>query len=212
MKIFVNDVDLDFKLEEEKDLSQVIRAVREWLLNEGHFLQTINVDGTDISEKPENEWSNLSLDSISRIDFKSVNGLELRLHYLHTLHQFFTLLKRSLEEKSLMLLKQTMKNYNVIRDYLSIIFPPEKAGASTLADKVDNFLKESGITEAEALPGNTNEILQLIVSLTVIISELIREITLPLNEIMNAADLLKKLIPEMEKVSVKLQTGKDKTR
>ncbi|MBI9103400.1 MAG: hypothetical protein JEY99_13360 [Spirochaetales bacterium] len=210
MKIFVNDLELDFKLENEKDLRQVISSVRDWLIEEGHFLQAINVDGIDISEKSEAEWAKVGLESIERIDFKAVNGLELRLQYLHTLHQFFTLLQRSLEEKNLPLMQQNLNNYEIIKEYLRIIFPAEKSDTMTLADKVDNFLSESGVLNAEKIPENTAEILQLISSLVNIISELIREITSPLKEIINTAELLKKLIPPMEDVSVQLQTGKDK--
>ncbi len=211
MKIFVNNIELDFKLEDENTLRQIIESVQKWLHKEGYFIQAISVDGNGLELESAEGWNDTDISGINRLDFSSVNGIEIRLQYLHTLHQFFSLLQRSLEEKNLPLLKEIIGDYQKVREYLNIIFPPATgSGSATLADKINGFLSDSGVLSAEAIPDDTENLTLLISNLVKIISELIREITSPLNEILNTAELLKKIVPEMEEISVLLQTGKDK--
>jgi len=211
LKIYVNDFELDFKLETEKNLSQVIDSLREWLAGEGHHIQEVKVDDLFLNwDRPET-WNTRELTGIETIRVSSINNMELRVQYLHALHQFFTLMKRSLEEKNLPLLKEILGDYGSVKLYLNIVFPPASdSGSATLADKIDRFLMDSGLLTGEKIPDNTNELLILVSNLAVLISELIREITSPLTEILNTATLLNQLVPRMGDVSVLLQTGKDK--
>ena len=211
MKIYVNDFELDFKLETEERLSQIISSLQSWLSGEGHHIQSIQVNGEYLDWDQTETWQNQPVKEVERIDILSVNSMELRVRYLHALQQFFTLLKRSLEERNIPLLKEILSDYESIKTYLDIVFTSSgEEGSATLAGKIDRFLMDSGILSASAIPDNTNEILVLISNLVTIISELIREITNPLAEILNTATLLKQIVPRMEEVSVLLQTGKDK--
>ncbi|MDR1894818.1 MAG: hypothetical protein LBQ61_09080 [Spirochaetales bacterium] len=218
MKIFINDIDLDFDLENERDLGQVLQSLQKWLEREGHHIQSILVDQESLDwDRPE-DWESKPVERIGKIEIASVNSLELKVQYLHALHQFFTLLRRSLEEKNLLLLRQVVKEYAGIKTYLGLVFAggeasPEDGGAAGLAGRVDGFLQDSGILDPSGeadFPDRAAEVIPLISALELLLAELIREMTNPLQETLSTVALIRELIPQLAEVSILLQTGKDK--
>lgn len=211
MKIYINNIELDFKLENEKDLSQVLRSLQEWLEGEGHHIESVLVNGAALDWDDPDRWKDTPVAEVEKIELTSLNSLELKVQYLHALHQFFMLLKRSLEEKNRPLMNEVMRDYQSMRTYLNAVFPGRKEGeGQTLAEKIDNFLSETGLLTSGELPQDPGELLALISSLIGVFSELIRELTSPLSEILAAARSLKEIVPQLGEVSILLQTGKDK--
>jgi hypothetical protein len=44
MEILINDEKIDFKLEAEKNLGEIVRGLEEWVLKNGHVIESISVD------------------------------------------------------------------------------------------------------------------------------------------------------------------------
>lgn len=210
MTIFINETKVDFKLENEKTLQEVVNSLLQWVDGQGHQLQSILVDGAPLMAENMEDWQDNPIADIERIDLSTISRMEARLNYLQALYQFFLLLQRSLEERNDSLLQQISSTYPSIREKLGQLFPPESQGQHTFTDKLDAFLTGSGIFDSGKVPEQPEALIELVSKLNLIISELIREITNPLAELLSTAELLKRLVSEMEEVSVLLQTGKDK--
>ena len=211
MTIFINGSELDFKLEKEKTLLEVLNSLESWIDNQGHQLEEIDVDGAPLVADNMDDWKDNPIGELGRIDLTTISKVEARIGYLQALYQFFLLLQRSLEENNDALLGQIASTYPDIRVKLSHLFPaPESQSQHTFTERLDEFLTGSGIFTTGKVPENPETLIELVSKLNLIISELIREITNPLTELLTTAHLLNNLISEMEEISVLLQTGKDK--
>ncbi len=211
MTIFINGSELDFKLEKEKTLLEVLNSLESWIDGQGHQLEKIDVDGAPLVSDNMEDWQDNPVAELGRIDLTTISKVEARIGYLQALYQFFLLLQRSLEEKNDPLLAQIASTYPDIREKLTHLFPaPESRSQHAFTERLDDFLTSSGIFSSGKVPEQPEPLIELVSKLNLIISELIREITNPLSELLTTAHLLNNLVADMEEVSVLLQTGKDK--
>ncbi len=68
MDIYINNEKLDFQLENEKQLSQVINSVADWIMQGNHFLDYILIDDQKISLKDAQE-TNKDVDDVKEVKF-----------------------------------------------------------------------------------------------------------------------------------------------
>lgn len=94
MEIFVNKEELEFQLEHEKTLKEVIEAINDWLFKNLKVIETIIIDGKVYTDEIQ-DLSNFEVSSINKLDLTIIDikqlvqsSLRETKDYLKGIHQY----------------------------------------------------------------------------------------------------------------------------
>lgn len=207
MKISINEQSIDFTLENEQNLGEVMEGIHSWLGDSSYQVFSIDFDGTTVvpgSEATES-WKEKSIDQIKKLDITVLSATEQYGQDLHTLHQYLSLLQRALSAGNRELIEDLKNELPYIINNIDRVMGTENEYGRVLDKLVDG----SGLREGELKP-TVQQLQNYLHNLLIILQSRINEVTQPLTELRSTAESLKALIPQLMDVSVFLQTGKDK--
>lgn len=95
MNITINDELLDFQLDKEKKLSEVLNALHHFLSSQNHGLLSWKVNG----ESPEDHWEERPVTSVQSLELKTTNLLEREFADLQVTADFYVLLRQAILDK-----------------------------------------------------------------------------------------------------------------
>ena len=94
MEIFINEEKLEYQLENEENLKEVIEAINGWLFKNMKVIDSIVIDGKVYTGKIQDLTGN-PIDSINKVDLSVININELvrnslreTKNYLKEIHKF----------------------------------------------------------------------------------------------------------------------------
>ncbi len=218
MEIVVNNEKIDFTLENEHTLGEVIAAVEAWLNKSNLVAASINLDlrdsdkqERDLIEEPEENWSGTSIDGIERLVITARLVMEIQFSNIQTVLSYLDLLKSAVEKRDqskiedlLQGREDTFKSLNLI--YTSSLNPSsfqeindlrsllEGANAETILAWPDGMRKRA-LDIIEVLDGMLSTRLDEMINPFTVLASSIKELELASNEIKD--------------VSVLLQTGQE---
>lgn len=205
MILTINDNKIDFTLENEKTLKDIVQGIDNWLKSSNMVIEKLYVNKEDFSH------SNLDLpiDGINNIDIETVSISEIKTNNINVLLNFLTNFKNVYlnwnKEESTQISYEIKTVYSLISDILSPnnLIPDDiyANGLKEKLEKVDFF--------GEKLIEGYNDVIPYIDSLIILLSERLSEYTTPYEELKNALDSLEKYNEQLEQVSIYLQTGKE---
>lgn len=79
MKININEETLNFTLENEKNLLQIIDTIEEWLMQKQIVINTLNVDGKEVDVTNRQKLETLELKEISIVNIETLSKVEMAL-------------------------------------------------------------------------------------------------------------------------------------
>jgi hypothetical protein len=88
MEIRINDQPLDFSLENERTLGEVVRGLEQWLSASELVLCEARCAGRDLLAVPQEEWSATPPAEVQRLELTVRHASELRLENLRTMQEF----------------------------------------------------------------------------------------------------------------------------
>jgi len=196
MKITVNGNEIDFTLEGEKTIGDVIEELRIWLSGTGMLVGDIEIDNQKITldegfsfKKPVEEVKQLSIEALSI--------RKSRIRQLETARDFFTLLTDSAKAKDSDTLRDLESSYQDLRRILPKI----------LGEAPDSPIV-SGLEET--LGQNHQKLISNAAAMLKILDHRLREASDPVAEAKIAAAALSRLAENLDEVAVNFQIGKDK--
>lgn len=218
MEIVVNNEKIDFTLENEHTLGEVIAAVEAWLNKSNLVAASINLDlrdsdkqERDLIEEPEENWSGTPIDGIERLVITARLVMEIQFSNIQTVLSYLDLLKSAVEKRDqskiedlLQGREDTFKSLNLI--YTSSLNPSsfqeindlrsllEGANAETILAWPDGMRKRA-LDIIEVLDGMLSTRLDEMINPFTVLASSIKELELASNEIKD--------------VSVLLQTGQE---
>lgn len=211
MQITINQKQIDFTLENEKTLEDVIFGVQSWLDGTGFIITDISADKTSIPLNHISEKGTTPIEDIGQIDLTVQSSIEAKISLFETLFEYFNYLHTAVSENDLNRIKDLITSYSDIKTSFSILFSyPSGNFAVSDAAFLDTMIQESGILDTDYREDNRSQILTVINQIKTIFHNRIRELANPLREVLLTARLLKSSIFEISDVSVLLQTGKDR--
>jgi len=185
MKININDQPLDFSLDNENVLGEVLSGLEQWLANTGHRIAKLSIDGQDISASMIEDVFSRKVDSIKLLNIQTNIIAELTtaslLSILNDINEYKNL---GSEEKT-----SFFNNWNETAQalYISTEIP------DLYAYCVNTFL------HGELHPQ----------TLCTIIEEIQREVNDPVNELKNIEKILNDICGRLVDLPLDIQTGKD---
>ena len=201
MNISIDGNIIDYTLEKEKNGYDIIESISLWLKKNYIIIRSINIDEKEYNYDDKTLLSGLSIDSINKIDIFTLTLREYKYDQLLLIQKYFedllSLINSNNKAETLNFLKDYEKIKPDMEDVIDKIYKSGQQGfIETVASK-----KELADTDYENLKF-------FVENLLFVIGERKREILNPETEIEKEKIYFDSLVPEIEIISVLLQTGK----
>jgi hypothetical protein len=208
LNISINEQPINFTLENEQNLDEVMEGIHSWLEKTGYQIFSIDFDGTTVipGNEDTDSWKQKSIDQIKNLDITVLSATEQYGQDLHTLYQYLALLQRALSAGNLELIEDLKNELPYIVNNIDRVM----GSANEYGRVLEKLVEGSGLREGELKP-TVQQLQNYLHNLLIILQSRINEVTQPLTELRSTSESLKALIPKLMDVSVFLQTGKDKT-
>ncbi len=209
MKLIINNENINFTLENEKNLGEVIEGINKWLRGSGFNITELKIDNETLDLDKEENWKQKSIETIGTLSVNVKHISELRVANLETVLQYLELLERAIQEKNLNLYSDLMTGFpfmieslknNFLTDTGMEINNPEEEILNPIPIEEINHLEEKDKNEYIA------KIERIKTSLTVAI----KDIENPKETLNTLAEELKRASEGISEVSILLQTGRDR--
>ncbi|MFW6338990.1 MAG: hypothetical protein ACOC25_08675 [Alkalispirochaetaceae bacterium] len=209
MKIVVNDEAIDFTLQGEKRLGEIIPPLREWLSASDFAMAGLTVDGKPVDLEKREEWEELELKGIGTLTVSASSLVQEQLDGIETAMEFLVLLRRIVQAADAERLAEALMEYNYLREVLPAFLSSRYEEGTQMRDYFDELLDRTGAADG-ALPSEgepRRELLRGVDSLISLLETRAREIVQPGEEFLAVARAVAGSLESIEEVPVLLQTG-----
>lgn len=203
MEIRINDEPLDFTLEQEQTLGEVVEQLRSWLADAGMLIEDLSVNGAQVPADQLAQSKRTPLAQVDTVELTAVSPDQFSLNQLATIEHVLSLLVAAAEGGSEAHVRQILSEYPHMRAPLA-----DSLGSGESVNPVFAHF-DSVATQAEGVP-LPDELAPAAKQVLLLVQERIRELAEPISELRSTAQVLRTTIPEVSEVSVLLQTGKDR--
>jgi len=205
--IRINEQPIEFTLEQEENLGDIVDGITTWLGDSGFRISSLEHDGKIIMPDAEEteQWKRKPLSDISAINVTILSPVEQYGQNLHTIYQYITLFSRALAAENLALIEQLKEELPQIINHLD-----EYIGSGgSYGQALEQLVEASGILEGVLKP-QLQKLKDFCKNLMIILSSRLSELMNPLEELKQTAKALELVVPKLPNVSILLQTGRDK--
>jgi len=187
---------IDYSLEKEKNGYDIIEAISLWLKNNYIIIKSVKIDEKEYDYDDKTQLSELSIESIKNIDIFTLTLREYKYNQLLIIQKYFETLISAIKDNNKAETIKILKNYEKIKPDIEEVVG-NLGFIETAASK-----KELADSDCESLKFFAENI-------NFIIEERKREIINPEVEIEKEKKYFDTFLPEIEIISVLLQTGKE---
>lgn len=116
MEIRINDTVLDFTLENEKNLGEVIDQIDLWLQGSNLVLTSIAFDDKELLSLPSPEWRDIPVEKVITLKLAAKPDHEILATNMETILEFLSLLQNALENHDIKLLEELQGGFSVMTE------------------------------------------------------------------------------------------------
>ena len=211
LQITVNGEKIDYTLEDESTLLDVLNGVREWLNAEGFVLTAAATDNREIDLLEEDRLTGKGIEGIETLQLTAQTALQKAYDDLTAVAEFFRILKRALEAQNPGAVAKVLENYPYIQGGLDPLLDRQGLLSNSL-----NVARLDELLSACNLPGSgerseeaQRQLFTFFDGIVGTIEKRLREMENPNSELAAAASRLRDSVERLSEVSVMLQTGRD---
>jgi hypothetical protein len=197
MEIKIDKEPIDFTLENETTLGEVVRGIEDWLDNAGMLIGSMRVDNRELPVRNREEWKSLPLDTITELNVDTVMLYEAIYEELQIVELYVHKLTEAVMANDTPKIKELKADFSIVGNYIDKLFKTSNA------DQMKELLEKEDEQSRKT-------VVQFLDSIHLLITERIREIEKPIDELCRSTALLEKTNNDLREVSLLLQTGKDK--
>ena len=209
MEIFINNEKIDFSLETETVLHEVIDGINSWAGKDGFQIKNIYYDDLQYDGQKDN-CRNTPLSEISSLNITALSRMEVHQENLQLLHQYISLFIKSIEGVNITLIRELQLESESLCNLLADFLEEVRGAEDTISGKLHSNIMDI-LTEDSGIKKETEIILmQQLSGLKIILTERISELSNPLGELGKTVTAMKSSVEEINDISVLLQTGKDR--
>lgn len=209
MKIVVNDEPIEFTLQGEKELGDILPSIREWLSESDYAIAGMAVDGRELDLANQDDWRRLSLEGIDTLSVQASSLIQEQLDGIETAMEFLLLLRRIIDAGDEQRLAEALTEYEYLREALPAFLSSRYSEGKQMRDYFDELLDRSGARGGRIPTGaeDRREILRGADSLVSLLEARARELVQPAEEYLSVARAVAGSLDSIEEVPVLLQTG-----
>ncbi len=194
MDILVNDVRIDFTLENESTLGEVFTELDRWLRGNGHVVDTVSINGAS-QFSDDTSWHGAPIAGVETFSITARSLREDEVHEIETIYQYLDLLRRILQSGSDAQLADILAEYSYVAQSLPRYAP---SAGDALSAALDGVTVENG-----------ERAISVIAPLLAILEERQRELLEPEREARATVTALRGALAAVESVPTQLQSGED---
>ncbi len=217
MQIRLNREPLDVTLENEKVLADVIDELFRLIQEAGFRITKVEHNGEELTREERDSWAHLPIEHIGTIDISAGTMRETLYEHLGTVRQFLSTTLKAYEKKNTPLLEDLASDYPAVRDSIDSlvsnhppISPQNGETATRLSKILDEQIRSHRVFSDNPVYENSTSFSTHLDSILSLISERMREVSAPAEELKKTAEALKAGLDGISDVSLLLQTGKDR--
>lgn len=206
MEIGINGETIDFALEKETLIGEVISALKKWAHEQNSCISALFLDKKEIYLHQEETWQSIPLDEVDRIDIQLISGEEQIIQDLEVLSNYFSLYERALKAKNKEMLMELAGEYPFVKDNASELL---LINPFLLERHLFHPMEESGLLDGAPQDSFIPLLLEEWASFRVMIKGRILELADPWKEGSRVATSLLQMKDELTQVPLLFQQGKD---
>jgi hypothetical protein len=208
VRLLINGEPIDFTLEKEAAISEVVKGVEEWLARSGFLATRIRMGDQDLLSLPRSEWETIPIVTVAELDFTARHTGDLRREHWTTVRAWLGSLAEAVSGRGTSLealladlpaTLETLKENPFDRDDSSGI---ERITALFLGQEADDV--------REWPPARVQSASELIKGISDRLAHRIEEALNPRSALKSYIGELRDAEKGIREVSVLLQTGRDK--
>ena len=206
MTILINEQEVDFTLETEENAFQIYEAINSWLKESCFLLYSFEIDGIE-TDPDDKTWKKKPAIEINQIKVTALSEKEYLLTGLLTVAEYINLLLRAVSSESSKILTDLMEEYPSIIKNIPVLVKGSQG--LLICEHMNKILKNSGLLDTGLKSDYKENFLNEFAKIAELINSAAREIEDPKSELQATFNIIKTIIPEINEISILLQTGKD---
>lgn len=209
MQISINEQKIDFSLENEKNLGDILYALEDWLKENNLYISEVYVnDNQELFMNSQDKWKDMSLEDIDKIDIKAITADELRVSAISSLEDYFEEMKYLIKSKNISMLAVMAEDFISMENELKLLMPE-------IFDEKNNILKQRfmdiDILNNSNLSQNQLDILESTIDdILILVRSRKLELLSPVATAKATAEAVGNMLNDISNVSAFLQTGQAK--
>ncbi len=208
MNLKINGEPVNFSLEKEKTLAEVMQGIQAWLGSAGFVISSVLADGQDLLSMNPGIWAATPVDSVREIDVQALHTADMKVEHWQTLDVWLGMLADEVKAPG-PVLEELLENLpETVEGMKKNPFLPSGADAM---ERFERTFQGQGIAEIRRLsPEQRQEVAALIQTMRAELSHRIEDAAQPSAALSRCMTDLRTRVGQLPEVSVLLQTGKDK--
>ena len=202
MEILVNREPLDFTLEDEQSLGEVVDGLQAWLTAGQFTITSIDVNDTSYPIHNRNAWEQIEVKGVRRLSVEALPRTSADQNAILAVDDYLSLLQEALTSEDQEALTDLLGELPHVRERIIAFFPSLADSAGESSVLVSDQLDLGAVQESERTR-LTTEITQL----RSLLVARAREFAFPVREMAITLGQLSSASEELEQVPVQLQTG-----
>ncbi len=202
MEILVNREPLDFTLEDEQSLGEVVDGLQAWLTAGQFTITSIDVNDTSYPIHNRNAWEQIKVNGVRRLSVEALPRTSADQDAILAVDEYLSLLQEALTSADREALTDLLDELPHVRERIIAFFPALADSAGESSVLVTDQLDLGAVQETERIR-LTTEITQL----RSLLVARAREFAFPVREMAITLGQLSSASEELEQVPVQLQTG-----
>jgi hypothetical protein len=204
----INGEPVDFSLEKEKTLAEVMQGIQAWLGSAGFAISSVLADGQELLSMNPGIWADTPVDSVREIEIQALHTADMKVEHWQTLDVWLGMLADEVKAPG-PVLEELLENLpETVEGMKKNPFLPSGADAM---DRFERTFQGQGTAEIRRLsPEQRQEVAALIQTMRAELSRRIEDAAQPRAALSRCMTDLRARVGQLPEVSVLLQTGKDK--
>jgi hypothetical protein len=204
--IQVNNQNLDFTIENNETLGEVIRDIEAWLDGTDLVLYSVKDGDRELLSTPCEQWESTPHGEVGTLDVKVKHTRELTVLNLQTILEYLDMLEHGITAEDVSRLTELLSGFPALAESLGKHFPGNPL-LPKLADLFENNGADQILSWDEGRRRQGLEAIELIRSRVLF---RLQELEDPRAALKSLSGALAVCIEEISEVSILLQTGKDR--
>jgi len=206
VEIQINNQNLDFTIEQNETLGEVVKDIETWLDGTDLVLYSVKHGDRELLSMPYEQWGPTPHSEVGTLDVKVKHTRELAGANLQTILEYLDMLKRSVTANDGERLGELMSGFSALIESLQKHFPNDPL--------LQNLVSLFGAGEAEQVlawpEGMRQQALELVEAIRARVSFRLQELQDPKAALKTLSGALSVCIEEVSEISILLQTGRDR--